>query len=397
MTSIHNEIDRFRLTMTPVLWTGIATNIYICFAVLWVGAFDVIYSPLAGLVIFSALLITLTKKILKAKAAFLIASYTVFAEVVIHTHYLGWESSFSHFLFLLPLVFLLYAKRSWLLIYLFNGSLLILAGLFIFFYLGWAGIHPIDPFKLQIISVLNIIGTGAIIIIIMIYFSRKIHKKDQEVLAANLILEKQNIEIKSQHTHLQILIKEIHHRVKNNLQIISSLLSMQQRSITDKEVAKVLTESKRRVEAIALIHQKLYQDENVNKVNFKSYIEEMMDSQKIVNPELNFNIKANEVVISLDIAVPLGLILSEMVSNSSKHAFQNTEEPFIEISLVNIGKDFELIVKDNGIGMPEEFDIEVSGNLGMTIISALIDQIDAKMTHQNNNGAQFNISFTNDL
>ena len=94
-----------------------------------------------------------------------------------------------------------------------------------------------------------------------------------------------------------------------------------------------------------------------------------------VNPELNFNIQANEVVISLDIAVPLGLILSEMVSNSSKHAFQNTEEPFIEISLVNEGKDFELIVKDNGIGMPEEFDMEVSGNLGMTIISALIEQI----------------------
>jgi two-component sensor histidine kinase len=227
----------------------------------------------------------------------------------------------------------------------------------------------------------------------MIYFSRTINKKDEALIKANVELERQNIEILEQHKHLQILLKEIHHRVKNNLQIISSLMSLQARNEGDERLSAFLNESKRRVEAIALIHEKLYQDDKVNQVDFKSYLEDLMNSQKVVNPHVKCTVKSKDATLNLDTAVPLGLIISEMFANSIKHAFQGVDDPKLSVELLDSEEGFELIVQDNGIGLPEDFNLSSPSSLGFEIINALTSQINGSIEYSNENGAKFHIRF----
>lgn len=209
-------------------------------------------------------------------------------------------------------------------------------------------------------------------------------------------LEASNRKIAKQHDQQKILLQEIHHRVKNNLQIISSLLSLQSQKIDDENVVGVLNESRSRVEAIALIHMKLYQDELGNAVDFKSYLEDFIVKQRILNPRINFALNAEGLILHLDIAVPLGLIVSELITNSVKHAFHGVETPQLTLELVQLGATFELWVRDNGIGLPEGFNFD-SGDLGLgsDIITALTEQIDATMGYYNINGASFKIVFQN--
>jgi len=227
----------------------------------------------------------------------------------------------------------------------------------------------------------------------MIYFSRTINKKDEALIKANVELERQNIEIIDQHKHLQILLKEIHHRVKNNLQIVSSLMSLQAGNENDERLSLFLNESKRRVEAIALIHEKLYKGDKVNRVDFNSYLEDLMNSQKVMNPRVQCSLKSKDVTLNLDTAVPLGLIISELFANSIKHAFHNIEDPKLSVELLDSGEGFELVVQDNGIGLPKDFNPTTLSSLGFEIINALTSQINGRIEYSNENGAKFHIYF----
>jgi two-component sensor histidine kinase len=385
--------ERFKLAMIPATLMGVFTNGYILVILLVVKANEAIYAPLIGTLVFLLSFFLLKKSLLKAKLVFLITAYTVVVEVCVHTHFLGWESGFFYFMFLLPIVFLLNSSwKAWMVI-LFNASIVVITAVLRYKYHTAGGAHYVSPETLESINFLNVGTTGLVVIVIMVYFSRTISVKDDALIEANLELERRNKEISEQHEHQKILIKEIHHRVKNNLQIISSLMSLQQRSLEDEEVLEVLNESKRRVEAIALIHQKLYQDEKVNRVNFNSYLDELMESQQVMNPMVKCTLDADEAVLSLDIAVPLGLIVSEMITNSIKHAFHQTENPELKITLSRNGDEYELLVQDNGVGLPLDFNLNEPTSLGTEIIVALTDQIDAKIEYSNDHGAKFQIHF----
>jgi len=379
--------------MIPALLTGIFTNIYISSIFVYIGAHSAIICPVAGLFVFVICFLLLKSDKLTPKHSFLIGGYVVAIEVFIHTYFIGWDTGFFYFLFLLPTVFLLNSNwKIWITI-VFNGSIITIFLLLRYIFKNGDPLYPIDSNTETIINLMNITSTGLIIIVVMVYFSRTINKKDEALVIANQFLEKQNKEIFSQHQYQQILIKEIHHRVKNNLQIISSLLSLQQKAIDNKDVSYVLDESRRRIEAIALIHQKLYQENKMDRVDFKSYLLEIMSSQQKVNPNLKCEVTSNEVSFKLDIAVPLGLIISEMIVNSVKHAFKEIEHPELKVHLIRNNQTVELIVQDNGIGLPENFSLEQPVSLGSEIIQALTDQIEAEIKYENDNGAKFTIVF----
>lgn len=389
-TSVHN---RYKQAMLPALVMGILTNAYILGVLYFVEAFDFLLSPTIGGVIFIVGFYLLKVDKINAKQSFLFASYTVALEILVHTHALGWDSGFFYFMLLLPIVFLLNSTwEKWMMIF-FNGSIFLISVVIMYFYYGTQGAHPISEETASIINLLNGSGTGVVVIVVMIYFSKTINRKDDALVEANIELERQNKEIKAQHQHQQILLKEIHHRVKNNLQIISSLIALQKRTVDDDEIITVLNESRRRVEAIALIHQKLYQGDNINQVDFKSYVRELLNIQQDVNSHIKCNLDSDEVILDLDIAVPLGLIISEMITNSIKHAFKGVDSPELNVLLSNVGDKFELVIKDNGIGLPEDFDINNPASLGSEIILALTEQIDAQIEYFNDNGANFKISF----
>ncbi len=388
--------DRFRLALIPSIILGIVTNIYISGIILYVDFPLLLLSPLLGTFVFAILFYRLKYFKTSSRIVFLVSAYTVVIEVIIHTCFFGWNASFYFFLFLLPLVFLLDPYwKIWSAI-VFNATILsVVLGLSY-----WMHNIPerdiLSDVEVVVVSYLNGIMTSFIVLVIMVFSSRTLNNRDILLLDIISDLESSNRKIAKQHDQQKILLQEVHHRVKNNLQIISSLLSLQSYKIEDEHVVGVLNESRSRVEAIALIHMKLYQDELGNAVDFKSYLEDFIVKQRILNPRIAFALSAEGLILHLDIAVPLGLIVSELITNSVKHAFHGVETPELTLELVQLGDKFELWVRDNGIGLPENFDFN-SGDLGLgsDIITALTEQIDATMSYYNINGASFKILFQN--
>jgi two-component sensor histidine kinase len=195
------------------------------------------------------------------------------------------------------------------------------------------------------------------------------------------------------------LLREIHHRVKNNLQIASSLMNMQKRKVTSPEAVEALSDSQNRILAIALTHQKIYQDQDTKAVNLKEYLNDLVSNQKKLFPDVKYIISSPEIHIDLDKAVPLALITSELVTNASKHAFPETiPDPQLCIIVTQEADDrVKIVLKDNGVGLNSLFDIKNTEGLGFKIIQALCKQISGIFSHRNENGATFELEFENKM
>ncbi|MHC1754754.1 MAG: MEDS domain-containing protein [Methanosarcina sp.] len=224
----------------------------------------------------------------------------------------------------------------------------------------------------------------------------------------------------------KIRIKEIHHRIKNNLQVISSLLDLQAETFSHLEVCKVpevvkaFMESQSRIISMALIHEELYKGDKIDTLDFAAYLRklttDLFNSYNLGNKEISFNLELEQVYLGMDTAIPLGIIVNELVSNSFKHAFPARREGEIRINLRraedftpksgiscqnmdHIGKkDFHYVleVSDNGKGIPEEIDFENSSSLGLQLVNILVEQIDGCIELKRDHGTKFTIWF-NDI
>lgn len=196
----------------------------------------------------------------------------------------------------------------------------------------------------------------------------------------------------------EVLIKEIHHRVKNNLQIISSLLSLQAGKINDRESLEIYRETEDRVRSMALIHAKLYESEDLASINFLDYLDSLTESlfNSYVHggriPELT--VKSEEINIDIDLAIPLGLIITELLSNSLKHAFteDNTGKITIEIVADPTECCTHFIVGDNGAGIPKSVNFQNASSLGLRLVKSLVNQIGANISIDRKTGTTFTIS-----
>jgi PAS domain S-box-containing protein len=195
----------------------------------------------------------------------------------------------------------------------------------------------------------------------------------------------------------QVLLQEIHHRVKNNMQIISSLLNLQKQYVDDKEVVNILMESQNRVKSMAMIHEKLYQSKDLIHIEISDYIESLVKglfysySLKIgvITPIL----KIERITLNMETAVPLGLIVSELVSNSLKHGFPEGRKGEIWVYLNKKDNKYILTVGDNGVGFPEEFDFKNTETLGLQLVNNLVNQLDGEITLDMDHKTQFEIIF----
>lgn len=195
-----------------------------------------------------------------------------------------------------------------------------------------------------------------------------------------------------------VLLKEVHHRVKNNMQIISSILTMQERLVEDDKLRTVLAESRNRIRSMALIHENLYQHENLANIQFSNYVKSLAGNLSRtyydLQQKVRFEYDLTEVYLPLDIGIPCGLIINELISNAFKHAFADNGQGLIRISLVRKSKkEFMLEVADNGRGMDPDFDVKKSRSLGMRIVFKLVQQIDGHLDYDFSNGTKYNISF----
>ncbi len=196
----------------------------------------------------------------------------------------------------------------------------------------------------------------------------------------------------------EILLKEIHHRVKNNLQTISSLLSLQSSYLTDERIRDAVRESQGRVKSMALIHQMLYQQERLSTINFRKYIHQLCDSIASSFQQTGINIIYNtscaEVEIDIDTAIPLGLIANELIINAYKYAFDKTDSGIISVGLSRLEKNkYLFFVKDNGKGLPKDIKPENTHTLGLKLVYLLVRQIKANIQYHINQGTEFSIIF----
>lgn len=196
----------------------------------------------------------------------------------------------------------------------------------------------------------------------------------------------------------EALLTEIHHRVKNNMQIISSLLNLQSQYVEGDEVAAdVLKESQNRVKSMAMLHEKLYQSGSLTEIRFDDYVERLVTdlfyTYKIPEDQIKSVIEVEEVQLNMETAVPCGLIISELVSNSLKHAFPNKKKGELTVLVKKQKDEYELIISDNGVGLPDELDFKKTNTLGLQLVKSLVAQIDGEIELDRSHGTEFKIRF----
>ncbi len=198
----------------------------------------------------------------------------------------------------------------------------------------------------------------------------------------------------------EVLLQEIHHRVKNNLGIVSSLLQMQCRRTKDDQAKAILRDSQNRIASIALVHEKLYRSEELADIDFAQYIPDLtthlFDSYNVSSQQIKLNIEVDNASLNIETAIPCGLIINELVSNALKYAFPDQRSGEIKVQFYPaLGGKLILIIRDNGVGLPAEFDPKTSKTLGLTLVQGLVKQLRGNLDINSHQGTEFKITFTN--
>jgi PAS domain S-box-containing protein len=195
----------------------------------------------------------------------------------------------------------------------------------------------------------------------------------------------------------EVLLKEVHHRVKNNLQVISSILNLQSSYIKDKKTLDILRESQNRIKSMSFIHEILYKNTDFSEINFSEYIislsKNLVHSYGIYDYLIDLEMSVGNISLNLDVSIPCGLIVNELVSNALKYAFVNKNKGVIKIELFENNGNVHLIVQDNGLGLPKEINYKDTDSLGLQLVNTLVEQINGGIELDNSYGAKFTIIF----
>jgi two-component sensor histidine kinase len=214
------------------------------------------------------------------------------------------------------------------------------------------------------------------------------------IARSNRILEENNRKINEQSEQMKFLMKELHHRVKNNLQIVSNLLSLQSNRLTDEDARQSIRTGQQRIEAMSLIHKSLYNQDNVNMVDMREYltnlVESVMQSFGFSEERFGLILQVDVQELDIDLAMPLGLIVNEWITNSFKHAYQHIQHPELSLKL-KMNNTIQLEISDNGRGMDMKLWDRPSGSFGIKLIKVLSRQIDGHCTVAVNAGTRFTL------
>lgn len=213
------------------------------------------------------------------------------------------------------------------------------------------------------------------------------------------IVDRKQIEkrLKASLNEKEILFNEVSHRVKNNLQIITSLMSLQLKTIENEEVLSLFKQTEHRIKSMALIHETLYKSQNFSEINFKSYLADLNAyvAATFMTPNVNMEIEVEDFNLSIESATTCGMICMELLTNSFKYAFPDNRAGVVRVRFVPITKDdFELIISDDGIGIPESIDYTETESLGMQLVCGLVEQLDGTIELDRSEGTTFKMKLT---
>jgi two-component sensor histidine kinase len=224
--------------------------------------------------------------------------------------------------------------------------------------------------------------------------SRANERLQREIAGRN----KAEAQIKVSLKEKEVLLQEIHHRVKNNLQVISSLLNLLSDYVGDQQALKIIQESQNRVRSMALIHEKLYQSQDLARIDFAEYIRNLaaylFGAYSANAQAISLKVQADDVFLTIDTAIPCGLILNEMISNALKHAFPDGQASEIRVEFcVDHDHQCTLEVRDNGVGLPPDLDFRTTESSGLQLVNTLVEQLDGTIELDSSSGTEFKIVF----
>jgi two-component sensor histidine kinase len=195
----------------------------------------------------------------------------------------------------------------------------------------------------------------------------------------------------------EVLLKEVHHRVKNNMQVISSILSLQSAYVKDESILDILKESQNRIKSMAFIHEKLYRTKDFSQIKFSEYLKNLaknlIETYELSRTKVILNTELDEIYLNLDEAIPCGLIVNELISNSLKYAFIEKERGIISLSLTKEKSKVKLVIADNGSGLSEDIDYQNTDSLGLQLVNTLVEQLEGEIELMRDGGTKFTITF----
>ncbi|MBU2938719.1 sensor histidine kinase [Lacinutrix sp. C3R15] len=226
----------------------------------------------------------------------------------------------------------------------------------------------------------------------------KIRVLNRDLKQVNNIVSDKNKELESSLYKIETLIKEIHHRIKNNMQMVAGILLLQEEEYDDENIKKALRDSQNRIQSMSLVHEKLYNNTTLKEVKIKDYVVQLIDfvEDTIKNKTMQLRklISINEAIIfDADTTSNLGLIINELITNSFKYAFKTDQENSLSIEIVKEGAFYKLTYKDNGAGLPDDFNIKKSESLGMQLIDILTEQLSGSLEYTKKPESTFTIYF----
>lgn len=238
-------------------------------------------------------------------------------------------------------------------------------------------------------------GLVAVILIIAIMLYRLNVNKQM----VNATLQEKNEIVEHSLREKDVLMREIHHRVQNNLQFVSSLLNMQSRQVTDEQTLEILKSCKQRIQSMALIHQKLYQEDSLKGIRIENYVQNLVESLQtsysVDQSKIKTQLDVEPLEIDINSAISLGLILSELITNSYKYAFPDESEGEIRISLQQNGQDLLTLVSDNGVGIPDQYWDKESSSFGLKLVKSLAKKLKAELDFSSVQGTQVELKMVN--
>lgn len=304
----------------------------------------------------------------------------------------GYESGFLLYYFAAPLViFSLFHYRQ-------RIEVIVGLGLYIssyvigelFHQLGTEALIELDSEYIWKLHFYNVFAAFTFLILLALGFSRQHYRSYKS-------LDERNTELQKLIAEKNTLLSETHHRVKNNLAVISGLLDLQMIYGQHPELSEILKNSQRRIKSMSMIHESLYREKDLAHINFRDYISQMVkeiEQSVNTNPNIQVELRMDTIHFDLQKAVPLGLILNEVLTNAFKHAFKAEQSGLILIEFQETSKrKYTLRISDNGVGMPEE---TRSGSLGMTLIAALVEQLEGDYSYRTQQGTIFEMKFGNE-
>ena len=237
----------------------------------------------------------------------------------------------------------------------------------------------------------------SIITIVSIFFAALIATTNRKNKSLNIQLKDKQKLLEVELTNKQALLKEIHHRVKNNLQIISSMLSIQSKYVEDETMHSIIKESQNRIKSMALIHESLYKREKDEHSLFSAYVKELIpnliNTYHVDESKISLTMEVEDIELSLDDSIPCGLIINEIVSNSLKHAFPDGKEGRISIKMHKEGENIHLLIADNGVGFPDKKTPNSDDSFGFLLIESLLSQLEAKVKINTKKGVSYHINW----